>query len=384
MSDAQATTVVRRRTPQGAAAVDAITASPAFRAAMMGRGGRRERRTTRRWRGEALVRRLAPRVALWLLLLLPILIPLVAQAQAVAAARGPGAEAFAAGRYADARRLLRAESESNPSDASAPLYLGQISLAEGDGKDAAKWLERAARNDPQSAAAHWWLGRAYARQATRAGRLQQLSLARKIRSSFERAVALDPDNVQARADLMRFHIVAPGIAGGDAAVARAQAKEIARRSPWRGRLAEGALAERAKDAARAEREYRAAIALAPDSADAYVALGNMFERTGQHAQAVALYDALLARDPRSLVAHYQIGRTVSTWGEQLQRGEESLARYVARAPAPGDPSLASAWYRLGMIQEKRGDATGAKRSYERTLALDPAQDDARKALRRLR
>ena len=355
---------------------------------MLGRGGGRSRRAPRRLRGGALLRRLAPQVAIWLLLLLPILIPFVAQAQAPTVARaevrGPGAEAFAAGRYADARRLLRAESESNPAGASAPLYLGQIALAEGDGREAARWLERAARNDPNGAEAHWWLGRAYARQATRAGRLQQLSLARKIRSSFERAVALDPDNVLARADLMRFHLVAPGIAGGDASVARTQAREIARRSAWRGRLAEGALAERAKDAARAEREYRAAIALAPDSADAYVALGGMYERTGRHGDAVALYDALLKRDPRSAIAHYQIGRTVSVWGEQLQRGAESLERYVAGSPAPGDPSLASAWYRLGMVQEKQGDATAAKRSYERTLLLDPAQDDARKALKRLR
>lgn len=372
-------TAIRRRTPAHAAAIDALSMSPALRAAMMASRSRRSdaRRSPRRRWGSSRARRLAPRIAIWLLLLLPILIPFVAQAQS-------GAEAFAAGRFADARRELRAASESNPRDARAPLMLGQIALAEGNGGEAAKWLERAVRNDPDAADAHWWLGRAYARQATRAGKLQQLSLARKIRASFDRAVALAPDNVEARADLMRFHLVAPGIAGGDRAVASAQAKEIARRSPWRGRLAEGALAERTKDGARAEREYRAAIALAPDSADAYVALGGMLERSGKHAEAIALYDGLLKRRPDSPVAHYHIGRVVSLWGQELDRGAASLERYVASSPAPGHPSLASAWYRLAIVQEKRGDRAAAKRAYERTVALDPAQDDAKKALHRLR
>lgn len=373
--------IVRRRTPGHAAAVSALSASPAFRAAMLGRpGGPSRRPGARRRRRAELLQRLAPRVALWLLLLLPVLLPFVAQAQGSA----PGIRAFSEGRYADARRELRAASESDPADPAAPLYLGQIALAEGDGAEGARWLERAVKNDAKSASAHWWLGRAYARQATRASRLQQLSLARKIRSSFERAIALDPGHVEARADLMRFHLVAPGIAGGDASEARRQAREIAKRSAWRGHLADGAVAERGKDAARAEREYRAAVALAPDSADAYVALGTMLERAGRHAEAIALYDALLKRQPDSPIAHYQVGRTVSTWGKELDRGAASLERYVARAPAPGDPSLASAWYRLGMVQEKRGDRAAARRAYERVLALDPRQDDARKALARVR
>ncbi|MBA3658627.1 MAG: hypothetical protein H0W67_03440 [Gemmatimonadales bacterium] len=59
----------------------------------------------------------------------------------------------------------------------------------------------------------------------------------KGRAALDRAIMLDPDNLEARTTLMQFLLQAPSIVGGSKSKARGQAQEIARRNPLRGLLA---------------------------------------------------------------------------------------------------------------------------------------------------
>ena len=69
---------------------------------------------------------------------------------------------------------------------------------------------------------------AEAQQTTNPIRLLMLGM--QIRESLENAAALDPENVQVRLDLVRFHVASPRIIGGSLAEARSQAAEIGRAS----------------------------------------------------------------------------------------------------------------------------------------------------------
>lgn len=295
-----------------------------------------------------------------------------------------GARLFEQGKYAESKSTLTTVTRSEPRSADAWYYLGRIAIVDGDGEGAAKALERAVALNPRDARSHHWLGRAYSRQAVRAGKLKQAMLAGKIRGEFEAAVSLAPDNVEARSDLLQYYVVAPGFMGGSVDKARVQAKEIARRNPLRGRLAHAVLHERAHDSAGAEKEYLAAVADSPDSAVAYYALGNMYQRTARYGEAVALYDRLLARQPAAKAVRYYIGRTSSLSGLDLERGARELRAYIASVPGPEDPSLASAHYRLGLVLERRGDRAAARHEFEETLRLDRGQREAKEALTRVR
>lgn len=310
--------------------------------------------------------------------LAPVLV--IAQSSGLAA----GAQLFEQGRYAESKSALVALTRSEPRTADAWYYLGRIALVDGDGEGAARALERAVALNPRDARSHHWLGRAYSRQAVRAGKLKQAMLAGKIRGEFETAVALAPDNVEARSDLLQYYVVVPGLMGGSVDKARVQAKEIARRNPLRGRLAHAVLHERARDAAGAEKEYLAAVSESPDSAVAYYALGNMYQRTARYGEAVAVYDRLLARQPAARAARYHIGRASSLSGLDLERGVCELRAYIASGPGPEDPSLASAHYRLGLVLERQGDRVSARREFEETLRLDRGQREAKEALARVR
>jgi len=291
---------------------------------------------------------------------------------------------FDSGRYADARKALKPLASAKRAHAGAAFYMGRMELLEGDGSQAAEWLERAVERESGNAMYQMYLGQAYGRAALRGSKLRMPFYAKKVQAAFETAVRLDPASAEARMSLMQYYLVAPGVVGGSRSKAATQARELLKRDPYRGRIAMGALAEFDKKEAQAEREYLAAVELRSDSALAYHALGAMYQRTAQYPKAFALYDRLVRARPNDAAPHYQIGRTAALSRQQLDRGEQELRKYIAHKLTPSDPPLASAHYRLGQVLEHRGDRTGAAREYEATLRLDPQQGDAQKALKRVR
>lgn len=131
-----------------------------------------------------------------------------------------------------------------PSDAAAAGIQSRMTAMDFDG--AVTLGEKSIADHPDSSEIWLWLGRAYGRKAQRAPVISQFALARKCRSAFEKAVALDPKNVDARADLMSYYLQAPGIVGGSLAKAKEQAAAILELDPVRGQIALGRIREREK------------------------------------------------------------------------------------------------------------------------------------------
>src|SRR5439155_2166838 len=89
-------------------------------------------------------------------------------------------------------------------------------------------------------------------------------IAPKVRVEYERAVALDSTNVDARIALGNYYLYAPRIGGGSLEKARAQAAAASRLNPFRGPLFEATIAER-ENPADAERILTTLAAAYPDS-----------------------------------------------------------------------------------------------------------------------
>ena len=300
------------------------------------------------------------------------------------AAHAAARAAFEARQYEAAQSAFAALAGANADDALANHYLGRLALRRGDDATAARLLERAVKAEPRVAEHHRWLGRAYAQGALHASLLRRASLAGKIRSAFERAVELDPRSVEARMDLLRFYVAAPGIAGGSVRRAREQAEAIARLDAVPGHLARGIVAEKENDDPRAEREYRTALAIDENSAAPLYALGAMYQRKGRHAEAFEVYEQLRASHPAESEVLYQIGRTASISGERLEDGERALRRYLEVPTVEGTPLPASAHYRLGLIYERLGRLADAERELRAALGLEQERDEVREALDRVR
>ena len=154
--------------------------------------------------------------------------------------KGPvqnGIGLFEQGRWAEAHTVFLAAVKIHPDNVLAYFYLGRIAFREEDYDSAVAWFEKSAELENHNSNFHLWLGRAYGRQAEQAFVWQQLFLARKARKQFEKAVALDADNVPARWDLMEYYLRAPRFLGGSWDKAKAEAHEIERRDAAEGKEA---------------------------------------------------------------------------------------------------------------------------------------------------
>jgi tetratricopeptide (TPR) repeat protein len=292
---------------------------------------------------------------------------------------------FEARNYDAARGEFLAMRRTSPADALPYLYLGRIALAQNNNDEAVRQFEQCTSVDDRNAECHLWLGSALGLAAPHTNKLKLPFLAKRTKKEFDRAVELDPNSVDARFGLLQYYMYAPGFLGGSADKAREQADEIEKRSRLRGALAYGQLADHDKNAGEAEAAFQRAIVVAPDSAAGYHALAGFLTREKRWGDAFAIYDRLVARVPADTNALLSIARLAGTSGEQLARGEEAAKRWLANPPHDANvQQQAVAHYRLGMIYERSARRELARSEYERATALNPRNEEARKALEGLK
>lgn len=279
--------------------------------------------------------------------------------------------------------LILATSSAWAATPEATFKSGQQALRQGNAEKAAELLEQAVKAQPNNADYHFWLGQAYGNQAREASIFKQISLAKKTKAEFERAVQLDPNHTDARFGLMEYYALAPGIAGGDMKKAEQQAAEIKRRDSLAGHRAWARLYARQKRPDLARKEFLEAIAEQPASAKPryYYALSLMNEKNYQGA--FEQLEAAVKVEPGYMPAYYLTGRLAAISGLNLARGRDFLNKYLTHKPADDEPALARAWYWIGMIYEKEGRKADAKQSFQTALRLAPGTKDFTEALKRV-
>lgn len=290
-----------------------------------------------------------------------------------------GVALYEAEKFVEARSALLPFGDR---DAVAAYHLGLIMMEQKDDRKAVEWFERAVKLNPRSAVYYDWLGRAYGRQALTANKLKLPFLARKTKGAWETALALDPDNLDVRDDLIAYYTQAPGFLGGSKQKAREMAQEIKKRDAYRGSISMANFCSGEKDDACVEREFNELVAKFPDSSGVHVSLAALYANQKKFDKSFSVLDQRVRVKPDEPAILYQIGRTASLSGQQLDRGEEALKKYIASPPEKG-PSPANAHYRLGLVYEKKGLKNEARREYQTALQLNPKHEEATKALREL-
>jgi cytochrome c-type biogenesis protein CcmH/NrfG len=153
---------------------------------------------------------------------------------------------LSAGKVDTAIASLNTQVASNANDAEAHNLLCRAYWAYGDWDRAVTSCEKAVQLDNNSSVYHNWLGRAYGEKADHSSFLTAAGLAKKVRTEFERAVQLNPDNLAARMDLAEFYLEAPGMVGGGQDKARAQAALIGKTNPAKEHWVYARIAEKKK------------------------------------------------------------------------------------------------------------------------------------------
>lgn len=311
-------------------------------------------------------------------------------AQGIASGHGAGspcparpavANDLESGKYSQANAALRQQVSQHPDDAQATLWLARSYLALGKYDQAIKVAERAVKLSPDCTQSHFWLARAYGMKADIA---RSFLLARKAKQEYQAAIQLDPDNLDARRDLMEFYLQAPWLLGGSKDKARAQLEAIASRNATQGDLARGQYWWDLNKPELAAKEFQKVLDAKPQYADAYFQVADFYEFDRKPAQievAVQGASALAPADPR--VDYYRAVADVMQ-GRALDKAEQDLKSYLSKAPERDDfPSHAAAHDWLGRIYELRGKSREAIAQYRHALDLSPDNQTAQDALKRL-
>lgn len=289
---------------------------------------------------------------------------------------------LAEGKADAAIAVLQQRVSSSPSDAESYHLLGRAYYSIQDWDRAIAAGEKAIALAPDKSNYHLWLGRAYGEKADASSFFSAAGLARKVRASFERAVALDGGNVAARSDLAEFYMEAPGIMGGGQDKARAQADALMKIAPAKAHWVLGRLAEKNKDPGTAEREFKSELDAGHGAADSWLDLAIYYRRAGRLAElddAIGKLNSAPIKNPDVLVDA----------GTQLLRAEHNLPlaaslfkRYLAGKTVEDAPAFRAHTF-LGTVYEKQGDKTAAAAEFRAALALASTYRPAREGLKRI-
>ncbi len=256
-----------------------------------------------------------------------------------------------ANRLPEARDALARLVTKEPRNASAWHELGMIWRARGDTdayQQAVSCLEKAVELDASNPD---FLADYGGASMELASRTRSISAATNGRTAMEKAVELNPDNLDAREGLYQYYLRAPFFVGGSTAKAEKQLEEIRRRDP-----------------------DRATVLAVIEKTDAK-----------DFPAAFQLCDAVLAKQPDNYTALYQYGRTASISGQSLARGLACLQRALElQPPGPAAPRPTHVWYRIGVIEQKLGRPEEARHAFEMALKLEPTNPQALKAMQALK
>lgn len=245
-------------------------------------------------------------------------------------------------------------------------------------------MEEAVKAAPESSEAHLWLGRAYGMKAANSFFLTALGLAKKVALEFETAVRLDPQNLDARFDLLEFCIEAPSMVGGGKDKALAQAEAIARLNKRLGFTALAQVAEHDKNWQAADEELKRAAETFPDDPGAFADLaGYLFRRADYRGAASAAARALELR-PEYPEVQLTLAASEIRQGENLAQAEQVLRGLAAGPVRDKDPSLEEIYYWLGEALLAQGKKTDARQALQTALKFNPDYKEAKSALSQLR
>jgi tetratricopeptide (TPR) repeat protein len=336
---------------------------------------------------------------------------------------------LATGRTGDALHFTQQLVSSQRQNQQALLLHARTLIAQRDLPAAEAPLRTVIGLNPQSAQAHAELGMLYGLRSETA----------KSRAEYERALALEPANLDALGGMTVLDA-----AQRNPAAARARLQNAVAKDPDSTRLLIVAARSHMllNDAAEAERLLRHVVDVDPSILGAYAMLGQLYVSQQRTDQAIKEFDRLLARNPRSVGAHTMLGMLLGSqnkredakrhyeqaiaideraavasnnlaWFYLEDGGNLDLALQLAQSARnvlPDSPEVADTlgWiyfkkgltdqavralketvgrqperadfnYHLGLALARNGDIRSARETLEKALRLDPKSSEAQEA-----
>jgi tetratricopeptide (TPR) repeat protein len=260
-------------------------------------------------------------------------------------------------RLEEATKLNNEVLKSNPREADALVYRGQILLRQNDANGAVDALQQAIKNDSSNAVAHYQLGIAFDMQHND----------ERAESEWRESVRLRPELTDAQRAL-----AALAVRRGDLDALTKTAQQIIANAPYApdGYLMRALAEMNRQKYSDAEQDLHKAMEIAPGSPTPYVQLGNLHQVQKQYAEGIKFYQQALDKDPASTDALQGIMNTY------LVQKQPDQAIAAARAQVAKSPNTSGFYDLLGTALYQKKDFTGAHAALQKAIELDKNNSDA--------
>lgn len=182
--------------------------------------------------------------------------------------------------------------KDNPNNIKTIEYLGDIAGQNKSWDNAIYYYNKLKQLKPTEANYHYKYGGVMGMKAKESNKFKALGMISEIKSSFEKAISLNPKHIEARAALVEFYLQLPGIVGGSEKKALLYANEIAQISAVDGYLSKGHIAEYFGRFKEAEIQYKKAIEISK-SKNSYRILANLYKnKMGQPEKAKSILEEI--------------------------------------------------------------------------------------------
>lgn len=237
---------------------------------------------------------------------------------------------------------LKVLQEISVKDSAVQELIGRNYYMQGEYKKATEALEKAAAADPGNSDIALWAGRAFGRRAETSSPFTAPGLASKARQFFEKAVQLNPKNMEALSDLFEYYLEAPGFLGGGLEKAQGIASRMAEIEAGDGHWAQAKIAEKHKELRGAEEQLRRAIEVSPRGVGRFIDLAKFLAKQGRYQEAdqsLARAEKIAPDAPRLLFVKADL---YIRQGKNLDVAKDLLKRYMSSTLTPDDPPRSEA------------------------------------------
>lgn len=222
-------------------------------------------------------------------------------------------------------------------DADTLQLIGQCHFMQGDYKQAGDAFEKALALAPRSSELHRLLGAVYGRRAETGSVFTAPINARKAHQYFEEAVALDPGNREAVADLFEYYLEAPDIMGGGLDKAESLVVHLTRLDTPAGHHALAEIEGKRKNYKAAEEQLRRAAELAPHQAGRLIDLAKFLSDRGRVKESDEKFAEAARLAPNNPELLFARAETFIQQKRNLNDARDLLERYLASPLTPDDP-----------------------------------------------
>jgi tetratricopeptide (TPR) repeat protein len=245
-------------------------------------------------------------------------------------------------RYTDYDGSMKILQAMPQKDAAVFELIGRNWYMQGEYKKATENLEKALAAEPEESDYALWLGRAYGRRAETSSPFTALGSASKARQNFEKAVRLNPRNLEALSDLFEYYLEAPGFVGGGLDKAVKVAEQMGAVDEVEGHWALARLAEKKKEYGTAEEHLERAAQMAPQQVGKLLDLARFLAKQGRYQESEQKFQKAEKIAPNSPRVIYARADTYIQQGRNLETARRLLKQYLEAELTPDDPPRAEA------------------------------------------